>query len=537
MAVGSEYQHLAKTTHPSIKKYAEKIGADFECISEQKLAQTTPHWDKFRISSLLEEYDRILYIDTDLIIREDCPNLFEIVPEDCLGAFNEGRFTERSKELLIGTCQQYGVQLEAWDGRYFNSGVMVIGKQHKELFTKPDLENCSFYEQTYLNMRIAQLGIKMFELDYKFNSMVCMGKFTGEERHASYIIHYAGMLYYLPDMDALVDLVHSDLMKWRLAKGDYSKFTTRHLYVAVTGGLGDQICAEPALRFMRKELYPEEDMVVATHFPRIFLHLEKLGVKVIRHGQFQPQPDTPYWLGESLPGPQSLNWAICSHLMCNSIDYTSMALLKRTMTNENREIHFEVTEEDREAIYELMGTEDIKDYIVVHPGAHWESKTFPKEYWQKIVDLLIERGEKLVIVGRDRLGDPPDYKPGARGTVNIDCRGQIDLRNKDGVGSLAALLEQAKALLSNDSAPIHLAGAFDNWIYLLPSCKHPGHVLPYRKGSINYKTKALYKKLTIDEVESRPTQVHETSAEFIVSNWNDYLLEPDKVVQKISIKE
>jgi hypothetical protein len=382
-------------------------------------------------------------------------------------------------------------------------------------------------------MRIAELGIKMFELDYKLNSMVCMGKFTGEERHASYIIHYAGMLYYLPDMDQLIDLVHSDLMKWKMAKGDYSKFETRHLYIAVTGGLGDQICAEPALRFMRKNLYSEDEMVVATHFPRLFLHLEEMGVKVIRHGQFQPQPDTPYWLGESLPGPTTLNWAICSHLLCNSIDYSSMALMKRTLTLDDRQIHFKVTDQDRQEICELVGDENIEQYIAFHPGAHWESKTFPKKYWQSIIDQLVDKGEKLIIIGKDTLGDPPDYKAGARGTVDIDSRGQIDLRNKNNIGTLAALLERAKALISNDSAPVHLAGAFDNWIYLIPSCKHPGHVLPYRKGSVLYKAKALYKKLTIDEVESRPTQVTETSAEKIVNDWFEYLMEPEDVIQNV----
>jgi len=146
---------------------------------------------------------------------------------------------------------------------------------------------------------------------------------------------------------------------------------------------------------------------------------------------------------------------------------------------------------------------------------------------------LIINNQKVCIIGKDQEGDPPDYNSGARGTVDINPQRTVDLRNKLNLGELGALLSRAQILISNDSAPVHLAGAFDNWIVLLPTCKHPDHVLPYRNGSVNYKTLAIYKKLIIDDVESRPTQVYPTTVDIAVDDWNKYLESPDIVIENV----
>ena len=172
--------------------------------------------------------------------------------------------------------------------------------------------------------------------------------------------------------------------------------------------------------------------------------------------------------------------------------------------------------------------------MVVHPGKHWNSKTFPAEWWQGVIDGLVGIGKRVCIIGKDDRGDAPNYIVGARGTVDVKCpEGVYDLRNLLDLGALGALLGVAKVLISNDSFPIHLAGAFNNWIILIPSCKHPDHVLPWRNESQYYKAMALYKKLVIDEVESRPTQVYQTRADVDVEDWLQYLPETEEVVEEV----
>jgi lipopolysaccharide biosynthesis glycosyltransferase len=104
ITVGEKFKNIAELTHPTIKNYAEKIGADFICLDEDR--KFSAHWKKFELYYLLKDYDRIIYVDTDLIIRDDCPDLFEIVPEKKIGMFNEGIYEAR-EDSLREACNAY----------------------------------------------------------------------------------------------------------------------------------------------------------------------------------------------------------------------------------------------------------------------------------------------------------------------------------------------------------------------------------------------------------------------------------------------
>ena len=52
ICIGEFYQKLGAVTLPHIKKYAEKIGADFISISEPYLP--IPHYAKFEIGKFYE---------------------------------------------------------------------------------------------------------------------------------------------------------------------------------------------------------------------------------------------------------------------------------------------------------------------------------------------------------------------------------------------------------------------------------------------------------------------------------------------------
>lgn len=518
ISIGEQYEAVAQLTHSSIRAYANKIGAEFMVISEKRIATTTAHWEKFQIFDLLNKYERILYIDSDVIIRSDCPNLFDIVPSNKLGMFNEANFTDRSRELIIDCCKQYGVTLPGWDGRYFNSGVMVISRTHKYLFQKPELEYYSFYEQTYLNMKISEMvfrgSLEIHELEYRYNRMTCLDRYTGETRHASFIIHYAGC----PNINFTKELIVKDLQIW---KEDFStgyKYT-RNIFVTVSGGLGDQICAEPAIRFMKEHVYPRDNIVVATHFRTLFKHLD---VEVVLHNEFKPKDDTPYFLTHTLPSPETITWSVVSNLLCHTIDYASIATMKRILPAKDKQVKLEVSEINFDRI---LPDTDLSQLILVHPGKHWQSKTLPVEYWQELIDKL-SLTNKICVIGKD---------DSTRGTVDVKCPdGVIDLRNLLDLDSLIYLISEARLLVSNDSAPVHIAGAFDNWIVLFPTCKHPDHILPYRNGGdLYYKARALYKKLPIDEFNAEPTCIHGSSAEFILGKWADYLMPIDEVIEEI----
>lgn len=525
MCVGEDYEKIGKLTHPTIKRYAERIGADFISITETSCS--TPHWEKFlAVHALLNKYKRILYLDTDAIIREDCPNLFDLVPEHKLGMFNEASFTDGRNYALTKASEDYGICLKNWNGKYFNTGVMVISRQHKYLFVKPTKEISCFYEQSYLNLIFAKENVSIYELPYTMNRMTCMDKFTGEERHASYIIHYAGYHYINNSLNFLLDLIPKDIEKWDV---DYPNYNyKRHILLDVQGGLGDQIDAEPAIRYLKKYVYPNDDVVIKTHFPRIFEHLTD--IPTYSHEEFRPTMDTPYYHIITLPGPETITWSIVSNLLCHTVDYTSMAILRRTLPNRDKIIQLQVNPEDYLKVLETIGIRSLNDLVLIHCGKHWESKCFPLEWWQVIVNGLANE-VPLCLIGSDT--EP------TRGTAQVKVpEGVIDTRNLLDLGGFFAIVKSAKLLITNDSSPVHVAGAFGNEIVLIPSCKHWDHVLPFRKdpetGIISNQCKAvaLCKKLTLDDCESAPTCVNGSSAEFIKGPWDQYLPEPETVIQE-----
>lgn len=218
IAIGLNYLKILELTSPTMQAYADKIGADFKVILHQDKAETYPYWEKFVIHDLfsLLNVDRILYLDVDTIIRSDCPNLFDVVPEDKLGMYNEGLLTNASErtehtQVMQHVFQEYNQPFpELWDGRFYNTGVMVVPSSQKDLFKKPNHEMFgNFWDQAYLNMEIIRSKIDVFDIGYKFDRMYYVDKKVKEHRLKSYIVHYAGI-------QNLIPVIEEDLRLWKI---------------------------------------------------------------------------------------------------------------------------------------------------------------------------------------------------------------------------------------------------------------------------------------------------------------------------------
>jgi len=202
-----------------------------------------------------------------------------------------------------------------------------------------------------------------------------------------------------------------------------------------------------------------------------------------------------------------------------------MALLKRILPNKDKQIKLPpVKKSEIQGLQKKLDV-DLKELVLVHAGRHWPSKTFPVEWWQSVIDTLSADKKQVCLIGKE---------DDTRGTVDVSINSSmIDTRDGLTLRELIILTSQAKVLISNDSAPIHIAGAFNNHIILIPTCKHPDHLLPYRKGSQSYRSAALYKKLMCYEYDSAPTHVGGSSADYVTGEWNDYLPEPEEIVDYV----
>lgn len=538
IAVGDAYHKIARLTHPTLRAYSERIGADFIVIDESTCS--TPHWEKFRLYDLLGRYDRVIYLDTDIIVRPDTPDLFDIVPDQALGVFNESPFTPDRSNALVRACEDYDLTVRDWDGKYFNTGVMVLSRYHRYLFRKPEKETFNFFEQSYLNAIIAAEETTIFSLPYRFNRMTCLDSVTGEDRQESWIVHYAGW----QNLAQTLSIIRGDLDRWERKVFSEKTFqsldtringrstpTRRHILIDVQGGLGDQVQAEPAIRWGLENVWQDADVDIKTHWPRIFQHLAHQA-DIFLHDEWVPKPDTPYYRACTLPGPDTPTWVTVSNLLCHTVDFCSIALLKRTLPMEARTVCLEVTPGDIIEAQNIAGEAEIGSLILVHAGWHWEGKTLPIPWWQSVINGLQADGLTVCLIGKN--------EDETRGVLPLVCpTGGIDARERTSLGGLFALIYGAGLLISNDSAPIHIAGANVIPLILIPTTKAPDHLLPYRRGAISWRTKALYRRPMWQDFVTAPNEWLDAGIVDRVpggeEHWVDYLPDPAQVVQEAKI--
>jgi ADP-heptose:LPS heptosyltransferase len=514
---GEKFESIWKRTEPFFIAYAEKCDAELIVLKGAE-GYPSPHWIKFGIRDLLKkEFDRVAFIDADIIIRPDTPSLFDVVPEDQLGIFNEGEYTPRSV-CIYEAKKVYSIPLPKWDGKtYFNTGVMVLSREHRHIFSAngevKQLRN-AFGEQTYLNMKILSSDVKIFRLSHRFNRMSLMDRITGMSRLDSYMIHYAG------DGDNLFKKMDRDIERWRQDAPDYKY--KQQIFVWAGGGLGDIVCAEPVIRYMRESLYKDADIYVMSKGHEIYKHIE--GIERFWFDQI-PQTDLdaiyeinthPSILDKFSDYAVSFGFHV-PHGFVHPVDWVSINALNRQLPLKDREIKLEVTDD--------IPCET--NLVLIHAGKGWATKTFPIEWWQKVVDGLDANGFKVGIIGKEI--DPE------HGYVPIKCPPNgVDLRDKLSLQQMINLISKAPVLISNDSSPIHIAGAFDNYIILIPTCKHPDNIMPYRKGQQYYKGAALYKDLIEDVSMGRATDLTgwQLSRFRKDKTIEDYLPSPEAVVNK-----
>ncbi len=518
--IGEKFEAIWKLTGPTIEAYADRIGADLIVFKENP-HETSPHWVKFGLYDILHKmYKRAAWIDADIIIRKDAPDIFEIVPEDRLGIFNEGRFAPRA--LAIHEAMQvYKVDLPDWDRvSYFNTGVMVISQDQRHLFNPPEgikRQKYNFGEQTYLNLRIQQRKVPIFELSHHFNRMSILDSITGISRLASWFVHYAAY----PD-DKILAVIKEDLQRWLL---EPESFTDPVLFLNISGGLGDQVCAEPVVRYIREKVYPDARIFAISTYPELFSHIPGITVS-------DKPPDIKVdavYRMDFHPDRSKSHHQNMIYNLSHPVDYISLQTLKRILPVKDKQIRLNSWEEGKKEVFAL--DIDPESLFLVHPGTGWESKTFPTEWWQAVIDGLAASSYRIGIIGRDlqKDGITPDaqhaYLP-----VKVPENG-VDFRDKLSTLGLMALIKYAPLLISNESAPIHIAGAFDNHIILIPTNKHPEHVLPYRHGSVWYKAAALYENAAFEDYQFRPSNAEAESIARLKKPIEYYLPDPQEVIE------
>ena len=209
LAIGDNPMYRAALE--SFRPYAKKVGADliisdklhYEIDIKNPKYSASPAWpEKLYTAELLKKYDRVLYLDADILVTPNARDIFEEYSDlDTVYMFNEGKFLDRSLPIEQITAELGPI--ENWtkiDNQYtyYNFGMFLVSKECP-LFDFATLEGmqqvCNkvrFYDQTYINYIIQKHHIKNESVDASFNRMELLG--MKDYRKANFI-HYAGRGY------------------------------------------------------------------------------------------------------------------------------------------------------------------------------------------------------------------------------------------------------------------------------------------------------------------------------------------------------
>ena len=193
------FNYINDLTHPSIKAYAEKCGADFkrlDHITDCTHMEGKWHYRILKNYDWFDEYDRILHLDSDIFILKSCPNIFEEVPYNKIGSIYEdvGSRKEHRRECMRDIQNKFGDI--GWKEGYPQASVLLTSKCHRDIFQKIDGK---YYEVwghdcVHLGYQINKYKFSIHELNFKWNHVVMFTEPWNNNafRFDSYVVHYAG---------------------------------------------------------------------------------------------------------------------------------------------------------------------------------------------------------------------------------------------------------------------------------------------------------------------------------------------------------
>lgn len=239
--------------------------------------------------------------------------------------------------------------------------------------------------------------------------------------------------------------------------------TIKNILIRTPFALGDCVCAEPTIRFAIKN-FTGCEVSILTPFPELFVHL-KSGLKKILNTKSGSPVWDDYFVLDCYYAAEALHSEFVQNFNMSIPDYIATCVLKGQLPVSDRNITLKPTAIEEASVPPMQ--------VVIHPGRHWVSKTFPKAWYDQITDGLLLNKVQVAFIGAD-------MKDSDRGTVDVRTTGCIDLRNKLNVRQSISVLQRAKVVLTNDSAPLHMAASGNAWIGFVSTVRHPDFVSHWR---------------------------------------------------------
>lgn len=288
------------------------------------------------------------------------------------------------------------------------------------------------------------------------------------------------------------------------------------IMIQVRGGIGDYICAEPAIRYAIKNL--KQEIHIATYHSEIYRHLNFASVHDFSSSSKMPDWAT-YLNFHTLSTGDDITAEFFDHMHSHVVDHHTMLMWKIQLHPLDKAIQLMCDEAEIRLASELINP---KNDIVIHPGQTWISRTMPKHWWDEVISLIKKAGRRPVIMGSSSVKDC--------GTVDVDSTDCLDLRDKMTIMQSVAVLKRAQVLLTNDSSPIHMAASGDAWIGFLSTVKPPHLLWHYRYGQMGWRMQNFSKDWLCNHIDRSPN-MNQDRVRYDLADTEKWLCKPSDIVE------
>ena len=196
----------------SFEAAAKRWGCDLKEFRQPIVPGRHPYWQKPLICRELSDYDRVLQLDGDMLIRWNSPSPFDLVPEDHLGLVSADQFEEDNKRgskikqyrqsVVARWAKRLGVP-EIDDKYHANAGFFLYSPKHHqwlwdelvELGISVNNQSTLLPEQANFSMLVQRREAPVVWLPKEWNLMVFRSGRRGHCMHnvmAGHIYHFLG---------------------------------------------------------------------------------------------------------------------------------------------------------------------------------------------------------------------------------------------------------------------------------------------------------------------------------------------------------
>ena len=132
---------MQRYSRHSFELYAQRHGLEFERITKAKLSYKHPTWERFDLwldPTWLDQYDQIMYVDSDVIAMPHAPNIFSIYTNTkSFKAANYARYRQLDLGLQHDKKTNPGglfdqISSERMRQVRFQTGVFILNKRSAE---------------------------------------------------------------------------------------------------------------------------------------------------------------------------------------------------------------------------------------------------------------------------------------------------------------------------------------------------------------------------------------------------------------------